>query len=235
MCYSLKTSVAKVRICLLRRESHYCLCSLISDRRKKLGNQDQFALVKDNKTGVVKKKKVVTVGSSSILDLLGYNILKAPENYLLNKVRPFDAWISKAEEAEERMMAGKKLSRTLTRGKSSFSQKIEFKPKNSLIVSNLEFSDGEDENSDYSEERKEKIKNILTRLPAVAKFFENRFDPMKFKVDITSQQMKSLILETSNFKASIGDEDIKLALTESRERVDLGEPFLSKFFSEKIN
>lgn len=211
------------------------LCNRYSDPRKKVAQLEQYTLVKNPKNGFMAKKRVMKVGSTSVLDSLTNCILRAPENYLLNKVRPFDAWIAQAEEAEDKLLVGKKLSHKLSRTKSSLSQKLEIPQKSTLQQANSETIESDSENSDYSEERKEKIQSMLSKLPAVAKFFESRFDPMKFKVEITPQQMKSLILETANFKASIGDEDLHRALASASLNVDLGEPFLSKFYPENVN
>jgi hypothetical protein len=57
---------------------------------------------------------------------------------------------------------------------------------------------------------------------------------MKFKVEVSSQMMKSLIMETARFCANREERDIDKALAISRQTVDLGEGFLNKFIPEEL-
>lgn len=188
-------------------------------------------------------KRVVTVGGKRVFDIIRKAILKNPHNYILNRIKSFEPWIIQAEEAYERMRRdAKRLSRQMTGGKSFSNTKKDdsvpatFKKASSrLLLSSATHEDIlEESNSEYSEDRKAKIHELLGQKPEIRKFFEARFDPTKFKVEISSQQMKSLIMETARFCANREEKDIDKALEIARQTIELGESFLSKFVPEEL-
>lgn len=187
-------------------------------------------------TGKSRKKKVIAIGSMKVMDILTNSILMAPENVILNRVKPFEPWIALTEEAEERLAAKKMIGRQLTKMKSATSVHKLDDAGADHHEDGFEGTGAKAESMvDIPEETMAKIKELLKKIPAIASFFQNRFDPMKFNIQISSQQMKSLIMETARFNASKGGLPLGLALAQARSQVDFGEPFLSKFAPEILN
>lgn len=191
----------------------------------------------------VKMKRVVPVGGRRVFEILKAAILKSPQNFILNKIKSYETWIIQVEESYERMRRdAKRLSRQMTGGKSFASPKredggqISFNKASSRIILSNPSQDEiiEESDSDYSDDRKARIHELLNQKPEIKKFFEARFDPMKFKVEVSSQAMKSLIMETAKFCSNREERDIDKALAIARQTVDLGEGFLNKFIPEEL-
>jgi hypothetical protein len=190
----------------------------------------------------VKMKKVVPIGGRKVLDILKNTVLRSPENFILSKIKSYEPWIFQAEEAFEKLRKeARRLSRQVTGGKSFGSGKQEEGAAASLLKasSRLNLSNPsneeitEESGSDYSDDRKAKIHNLLSQKPEIRKFFEARFDPNEFKIEVPSQMMKSLIMETARFLASREERDIDKALLIARDTVELGEGFLNKFSKDE--
>jgi hypothetical protein len=128
----------------------------------------------------VKMKRVVPVGGKRVFEIVKDAILKAPQNFILNKIKSYDSWIIQVEESHEKMRRdAKRLSRQMTGGKSFASPKKEegvpasFKKASSRMILSHPSQDEiiEESNSDYSDDRKARIHELLNQKPEIKKSF----------------------------------------------------------------
>jgi hypothetical protein len=190
------------------------------------------------------RKRVMPVGDRRVFDIIKSSIVQAPYNFILDQVKPSEEWITQTELANERLMSmTKRYSRQATGGKSfmlgkkdGLSTDLIKRPSGSGRVAGQSSEEpSESSESEYSAETKQKIQHMIKTRPAIRRFLETRFDPSKFAVSISSQQMKSLILETARFGASCEGRDASIELANARKSVELGEDFLNKFALEEQN
>lgn len=189
-------------------------------------------------------KKVVPIGGRRVFDILKEAIIRAPENFILNKIEPLDLWIAKTEEAyakirhDSRRLANQSSEeRSFTAGRKEDgvvggSRKDMSRGKTMLLsLENLP----EVIESEQTDTPKAKVQQLISSRPEIKKFFEARFDPTKFRVEVSSQQMKSLIMETARFCSSNQGNDLKKALAVARQTINLGPHFLDKFQLANFN